>query len=47
MKTIPIPAELLQKIASYLATKPYSEVAAMLADLQKHWQAAEKAPADG
>jgi len=34
MDAIPIPQELLEKIANYLATKPYAEVAPLLAALQ-------------
>jgi hypothetical protein len=39
MQTIPVPAELVQAIADYLAIRPYREVAGLLAALQQAAQA--------
>ena len=42
---IAVPRELLEKIAIYLGTKPFREVAMLMAELQK--VAAEAAKQDG
>jgi hypothetical protein len=41
MENITLPTQLVSATLQYLATKPYQEVAALIAEIQKHGQAQE------
>jgi hypothetical protein len=39
MENITLPTQLVNATLQYLATRPYQEVAALIAEIQKHGQA--------
>lgn len=46
MENITLPTQLINVTLQYLATKPYQEVAALIAEIQKHAPAPQATPTE-
>jgi hypothetical protein len=46
MENITLPTQLVNATLQYLATRPYQEVAALIAEIQKHGQAPAPTPTE-